>query len=117
MRYLIVTPELHRIHHSVVVRETNSNYSFSLSIWDRLFGSYEGNSIENQKNMDIAKAIGGLDMSELDEKIHNNSLRIENGRINEMVFREVEGHFPTSYSALIGRAGVFYRYVSLFIVS
>jgi len=40
LRLLIVTPDMHRVHHSVIERETNSNYGFSLSIWDRLFGSY-----------------------------------------------------------------------------
>lgn len=40
LRYLFVTPDMHRIHHSVEVRETNSNYGFNLSVWDRLFGSY-----------------------------------------------------------------------------
>jgi sterol desaturase/sphingolipid hydroxylase (fatty acid hydroxylase superfamily) len=40
LRWFIVTPDMHRIHHSVHVAETNSNFSFSLSIWDRLFGSY-----------------------------------------------------------------------------
>lgn len=40
LRQLIVTQAMHRIHHSQVVEETNSNFSFNLSIWDRLFGSY-----------------------------------------------------------------------------
>jgi len=40
LRLVIVTPALHRIHHSVVERETNSNYGFSVIIWDRLFGSF-----------------------------------------------------------------------------
>ncbi len=40
LRYIIVTPDLHRVHHSVIIRETNSNYGFNLSIWDRLFGTY-----------------------------------------------------------------------------
>ncbi|MFQ3197294.1 MAG: sterol desaturase/sphingolipid hydroxylase (fatty acid hydroxylase superfamily) [Paraglaciecola sp.] len=40
LRKLIVTQAMHRIHHSQVVRETNSNFGFSLSVWDRLFGSY-----------------------------------------------------------------------------
>jgi sterol desaturase/sphingolipid hydroxylase (fatty acid hydroxylase superfamily) len=31
---------MHRIHHSVIIRETNSNYGFNLSVWDRLFGTY-----------------------------------------------------------------------------
>ena len=40
LRLFIVTPDMHRVHHSVRERETNSNYGFSLSLWDRLFGSY-----------------------------------------------------------------------------
>jgi sterol desaturase/sphingolipid hydroxylase (fatty acid hydroxylase superfamily) len=40
LRFIVVTPDMHRIHHSIIVRETNSNYGFSLSIWDRLFASY-----------------------------------------------------------------------------
>lgn len=40
LRLLIVTPTMHRIHHSRNVLETNSNYSSILSLWDRLFGSH-----------------------------------------------------------------------------
>jgi sterol desaturase/sphingolipid hydroxylase (fatty acid hydroxylase superfamily) len=40
LRSLLVTPDMHRIHHSVEVNETNSNYGFNLSIWDRLLGTY-----------------------------------------------------------------------------
>jgi sterol desaturase/sphingolipid hydroxylase (fatty acid hydroxylase superfamily) len=40
LRQLIVTPDMHRIHHSVEKRETDSNYGFSLSLWDRLFSTY-----------------------------------------------------------------------------
>ena len=40
IRKLIVTPDMNRIHHSVIPTETDSNYGFSLSIWDRLFGTY-----------------------------------------------------------------------------
>lgn len=40
LRMFIVTPDMHRVHHSVDPAETNSNYGFCLSIWDRLFGSY-----------------------------------------------------------------------------
>ncbi len=40
MRFFIVTPDMHRVHHSVLERETNSNYSFFLTIWDRLFRTY-----------------------------------------------------------------------------
>lgn len=44
LRRLIVTPEMHRIHHSRISQEANSNYGFCLSIWDRLFHSYTENS-------------------------------------------------------------------------
>ncbi len=40
LRYLFVTPDMHRVHHSVKQYEQNSNYGFSLSCWDRWFGSY-----------------------------------------------------------------------------
>ena len=40
LRWLFVTPDMHRIHHSVEVNETNSNYGFNISIWDRLLGTY-----------------------------------------------------------------------------
>ncbi|MBX7539698.1 sterol desaturase family protein [Qipengyuania sphaerica] len=47
VRALIVTPDMHRIHHSAIQRETDSNYGTLLSGWDRLFGTYtqdaEGN--------------------------------------------------------------------------
>jgi sterol desaturase/sphingolipid hydroxylase (fatty acid hydroxylase superfamily) len=40
MRLLFVTPDMHRVHHSIDVRETNSNFGFNLSWWDRLLGTY-----------------------------------------------------------------------------
>lgn len=40
MRKLIVTPDMHRVHHSVIVKETHSNFGFFLSVWDRWFGTY-----------------------------------------------------------------------------
>lgn len=40
VRWLLVTPTMHRIHHSVRVGEQRSNYGFNLSLWDRVFGSY-----------------------------------------------------------------------------
>lgn len=40
VRWLVVTPDMHRVHHSIVVRETNSNFGFNLPWWDRLFGTY-----------------------------------------------------------------------------
>jgi len=40
LRLIVVTPDMHRIHHSTDPRETDSNYGFNLAIWDRLFSTY-----------------------------------------------------------------------------
>jgi sterol desaturase/sphingolipid hydroxylase (fatty acid hydroxylase superfamily) len=40
LRLLVVTPDMHRVHHSVEDNEANSNFGFNLSLWDRLFGTY-----------------------------------------------------------------------------
>lgn len=40
LRMFVVTPDMHRVHHSVEPSESNSNFGFNLSIWDRLFGTY-----------------------------------------------------------------------------
>jgi sterol desaturase/sphingolipid hydroxylase (fatty acid hydroxylase superfamily) len=40
LRNVLVTPDMHRVHHSIVVRETNSNFGFNLSCWDRILGAY-----------------------------------------------------------------------------
>ena len=40
LRWFIVTPDMHRVHHSVIQNETNSNFGFNLPWWDRLFGTY-----------------------------------------------------------------------------
>lgn len=40
LRRILVTPDMHRLHHSVIAQETNSNFGFNFPWWDRLFGSY-----------------------------------------------------------------------------
>src|SRR5215470_9125266 len=40
LRLVLVTPDMHRVHHSIVRRETDSNFGFNLPWWDRLFGTY-----------------------------------------------------------------------------
>ena len=40
VRKVLVTPDMHRVHHSVHRHEHNSNYGFALSVWDRVFGTY-----------------------------------------------------------------------------
>ncbi|MGY0797519.1 sterol desaturase family protein [Lysobacter sp. A286] len=53
LRVVIVTPSMHRIHHSVRREETDSNYGFNLSLWDRLFGSYCVRAAEPERSMPI----------------------------------------------------------------
>ena len=53
LRWAIVTPDMHRIHHSTRVGETNSNFGFSVSWWDRLFGTYRSEPALGQLGMEI----------------------------------------------------------------
>jgi sterol desaturase/sphingolipid hydroxylase (fatty acid hydroxylase superfamily) len=53
LRLFIVTPDMHRVHHSVIIRETNSNYGFNLSIWDRLFSTYLAQPSKGHQDMVI----------------------------------------------------------------
>ena len=53
LRYIIVTPDMHRIHHSVEKMETNSNFGFNLSIWDRFLGTYVQDAKMEQKKIVI----------------------------------------------------------------
>jgi sterol desaturase/sphingolipid hydroxylase (fatty acid hydroxylase superfamily) len=53
MRWFVVTPDMHRVHHSVVVRETNSNFGFNLPWWDRLLGTYRAQPAAGHDAMTI----------------------------------------------------------------
>jgi sterol desaturase/sphingolipid hydroxylase (fatty acid hydroxylase superfamily) len=53
VRKILITQELHRIHHSTVKHETNSNYGFSVSWWDHLFFSYTDKPQAGSDNVDI----------------------------------------------------------------
>ena len=53
LRLFVVTPDMHRVHHSVEDNETNSNFGFNLSVWDRLFGTYIAQPREGHEGMTI----------------------------------------------------------------
>ena len=53
LRWVLVTPDMHRVHHSVEDDETNSNFGFSLTWWDRLFGTYHDQPRSGQLGMTI----------------------------------------------------------------
>lgn len=56
IRYVFVTPDMHRVHHSIIKTETDSNYGFNLSIWDRMFGSYIDQPQNGHQGMTIGLA-------------------------------------------------------------
>lgn len=53
LRRLVVTPDMHRVHHSVEDDETNSNFGFSLPWWDRMFGTYRAQPRAGHAGMTI----------------------------------------------------------------
>jgi sterol desaturase/sphingolipid hydroxylase (fatty acid hydroxylase superfamily) len=53
LRWIVVTPDMHRVHHSIAVRETNSNFGFNLPWWDRLFGTYRDQPAAGHQGMTI----------------------------------------------------------------
>ena len=53
LRLILVTPDMHRVHHSVNDDEANSNFGFSLPWWDRLFGTYRAQPREGHQGMTI----------------------------------------------------------------
>jgi sterol desaturase/sphingolipid hydroxylase (fatty acid hydroxylase superfamily) len=53
LRLVIVTPDMHRVHHSVLRTEHDSNYGFSLSIWDRMAGTYTDQPAGGHQGMTI----------------------------------------------------------------
>jgi len=53
LRAFVVTPDMHRVHHSLERDETNSNFGFNLSLWDRLFGTYRAQPRAGHEGMQI----------------------------------------------------------------
>ena len=53
LRWIVVTPDMHRVHHSILTPETNSNFGFNLPWWDRLFGTYRAQPAAGHDGMTI----------------------------------------------------------------
>lgn len=53
LRFAVVTPDMHRIHHSVVRAETDSNFGFNFPWWDKFFGSYRAEPIAGRERLTI----------------------------------------------------------------
>ncbi|MGH7838274.1 MAG: sterol desaturase family protein, partial [Candidatus Binataceae bacterium] len=56
LRWFVVTPDMHRVHHSIVAGETNSNFGFNLPWWDRLLGTYRAQPAAGHEGMTIGIA-------------------------------------------------------------
>ncbi len=57
LRWLVVTPDMHRVHHSAIRRETDSNFGFNLPWWDRLLGTYRDQPEKGHDGMTIGLSI------------------------------------------------------------
>jgi sterol desaturase/sphingolipid hydroxylase (fatty acid hydroxylase superfamily) len=53
LRLVVVTPDMHRVHHSVIIKETNSNFGFNFPWWDKVFGTYRDQPAAGHENMTI----------------------------------------------------------------
>jgi len=53
LRLIVVTPDMHRVHHSIIPEETNSNFGFNLPWWDRLLGTYKAQPKVGHEEMSI----------------------------------------------------------------
>ena len=65
LRWVVVTPDMHRVHHSDIPAETNSNFGFNLPWWDRLFGTYRAQPSLGHEHMTI-----GLDAFREPRELH-----------------------------------------------
>jgi sterol desaturase/sphingolipid hydroxylase (fatty acid hydroxylase superfamily) len=64
LRLILITPDIHRIHHSQQLEDSNQNFGFSVSLWDRLFNSFREQSSENDKHNRDNYPLGVKDLSE-----------------------------------------------------
>lgn len=53
LRWIVVTPDMHRVHHSIAPEETNSNFGFNMPWWDRAFGTYRPQPAAGHETMTI----------------------------------------------------------------
>ena len=85
LRKWVVTPDMHRVHHSVIIRETNSNFGFNFPWWDRLFGTYRAAPVAGHEQMTI-----GLSQ-------FRNVAQVSLWRLLLMPFRDNPGRYSLQY--------------------
>lgn len=89
LRLLLVTPDMHRVHHSVQIAESNSNFGFNLAIWDRLCGTYTAQPAAGHEGM----ALG------LEE--HRDVHRLRLGRLLALPFVNRSRHYAIGGTAAV----------------
>ena len=87
LRMLLVTPDMHRVHHSIAVGETNSNFGFNLSWWDRILGTYCPQPAAGHEQMVI-----GID-------IFRDPAELRLDRMLRQPFRAGAGNYPINRRA------------------
>ena len=85
LRWIVVTPDMHRVHHSILSRETNSNFGFNLPWWDRLFGTYRAQPVAGHENMTIG----------IEQFRDSRDLGLD--RMLVQPFRQDTGRYPLGY--------------------
>ncbi|VAW66820.1 Fatty acid hydroxylase family (carotene hydroxylase/sterol desaturase) [hydrothermal vent metagenome] len=88
LRYFIVTPDMHRVHHSIEDDETNSNFGFNLSCWDRFFGTWREQPRGGQLGMQIG--IKGFNTADKTAWIHTMLIMPLTGTVNDYVINRRE---------------------------
>jgi sterol desaturase/sphingolipid hydroxylase (fatty acid hydroxylase superfamily) len=91
LRWLVVTPDMHRIHHSMRMDETNTNFGFAVAWWDRLCGTYRAQPALGQ---------GGMDLGLRD---YRTPLHL--GQLLLLPFRDKTGRAPSAATHATGRQG------------
>ncbi len=82
LRWFVVTPDMHRVHHSIAMSETNSNFGFNLPLWDRLFGTYRAQPAAGHDAMTI-----GVDAFRSAQDLRLDRLLVQ-------PFRDTPGSYP-----------------------
>ncbi|KPA18102.1 sterol desaturase [Candidatus Magnetomorum sp. HK-1] len=72
LRWFIVTPDMHRVHHSIIIKEGNSNFGFNLPWWDYIFGTYQSQPEKGHLGMTI-----GIKQFRSPEDLHLHRLMIQ----------------------------------------
>jgi sterol desaturase/sphingolipid hydroxylase (fatty acid hydroxylase superfamily) len=87
LRLLVVTPDMHRVHHSIAVHETNSNFGFNSPWWDRLLGTY------------FAQPEAGHDRMTIGIDLFRDSKQLRLGRMLLQPFSGATGGYPITRRA------------------